>query len=384
VRVLIAHSRYRGAGGEERSVELLLEALAERGIDVRLFQPSSADLKTRAQHVAAGFGMIYRPSAARKVRSRTSGWHPDVLHVHNLLPMLSPSVLREGARLGAAVILTTHNYRLVCPAGTLTRHGKTHVDCVRGSSFVCGARGARPTLAESLIYGVAIEIHRRMRLVDRWVDCYVAPCGYVRDVLSMSGAIRSPAERISVIPYGVHLPAKASGSRRYGLFAGRLSTEKGIETLLAAAARTPDVPFIVAGEGPLSGAVEYCGLSNVTFVGHLTPTSLAAVRSQAAFAVLPSEWPDVQPYAALESLAAGVPIVATRVGGLAELARDSDSRLTEPGDVAALAASMQSAWRAAQTEPAWGRDARRVAAETFSLKKHAAALVELYESAIRR
>ena len=379
MRVLIAHNRYRSKGGEDRNVELLVDGLDQHGVDVRLLELSSAELPTVLSRLAAGLGMAYRPSSARAVRTRTAAWKPDVVHVHNLLPLLSPSVLRESKRLGAAVVLTVHNYRLVCPAGTLLRRGRVHDDCVRGSSFLCGVRGARSNYAESLLYGAVIELHRRLRLVDRWVDRYVTPSTYVRNVLTASGLVRCSAERISVVPNGVPIPDRMANRRDHGLFAGRLSAEKGLGTLVAAAALVPDVPLVVAGDGPLAGAVDAASLPNLRRVGHLSQAELEELRGSAAFTVIPSECPDSQPYAALESLASGVPLVATRMGGLAELAGDADSLLVDAKDAPALAAAMEHAWRLARSEPAWGEDARRVATERFSLERHVSSILAVYE-----
>lgn len=380
MRVLVAHSRYREPGGEERSVELLVDGLQERGVDVRLFAPSSTELRTAVSRIAAGAGMVYRPSAARAVRARTAGWKPDVVHVHNLLPLLSPSVLREGKRMGAAVVLTAHNYRLVCPAGTLTRRGRVHDDCVRGFSFLCGIRGARPSFGESVLYGAVVELHRRLRLVDRWVDRYVSPSAYVRNVLADSGVVRSATERITIVPYGVPIPYRTADRRSHGLFAGRLSKEKGIGTLLEAAALVPDLPLVVAGDGPEGRAVDAAALPNVRRVGRLAQAELEDLRAGAAFTVVPSEWPENQPYASLESLAAGVPLVATTAGGLPEVATDADSLLVEPRDARALAEAMRRAWRSARSQRAWGEEARRVAVERFSLERHVSSILEVYES----
>jgi glycosyltransferase involved in cell wall biosynthesis len=383
LKILIAHSRYRHIGGEERNVELLIRGLTERGMDVRLLELSSAELRSALSRIAAGAGMVYRPSSARAVREQTAAWKPDVVHVHNLLPLLSPSVLRESKRLGAAVVLTAHNHRLFCPAGTLTRRGRVHHDCVRGSSFLCGARGARSNYAESLLYGAVIEVHRRLHLVDRWVDRYVTPSTYLRDILASTGMVRRSDDRIAVVPNGVRIPSRVAERRDHGLFAGRLSAEKGLGTLLAAAALVPEVPLVVAGDGPLAGAVDGGSLPNLRRVGHLSQEELETLRASAAFTVIPSECPESQPYAALESLASGVPLVATRVGGLAELAGDADSLLVEEKDPRGLAAAMEQAWASANSKPAWGEDARRVAVERYSLETHISSILGVYENVLR-
>jgi glycosyltransferase involved in cell wall biosynthesis len=380
VRVLLAHNRYRLFGGEEHHLDLLEEGLTEAGVEVRRFERASADAgQTRTRRLALGFGMTYRRSSARSMGHLLRAWKPDVVHAHNLLPILTPSILRESKRYGAAVVLTAHNYRLFCPAGTLVRRGEIHDDCVEGSSLACGLRNARGSWAESLAYGLALELQRRLRLVERWVDAYVAPSAYLGQLLVRAGL---PAERIRVIPHGVKLSNGLRANREFALYAGRLAAEKGIRTLIDASRRAPEVPLVIAGDGPLAREVRAAN-GAIRYAGFLPPEALRRLRAKAAFAVVPSEWPDVLTYAAIEAVADGAPVITSDLGGLPEVARDGAGVVVRAGDARALASAMRQMWQRSQAEPDFGRAAWESADRHFSLETQTQRLIELYRELTR-
>ncbi len=381
MRVLIAHNRYRVPGGEERHVELLEQGLVEAGVEVRRFERDSHELEDAPlRRAATALTLAYRPGAAGIGRVLDE-WRPDVVHFHNLWPLLTPSALRAARRRGIGVVLTLHNYRFACPAGTLLRDGVVHEDCIDGSSLACGVRGARRARVEGVAYGLALELQRRLRLLERWVDVFVAPSAFLARMLRRSGV---PEQRVEVVPHGVPLSTPEPRSDRYALFTGRLSPEKGVSTLLRAAALAPDVPVVLAGSGSLAADAARTNTS-VTYVGRLTGSAVEKARSAAAFAVVPSEWYEVLPFAAIEALAAGLPVVATAIGGLPEVVDDGvDGLLVPPRDAHALAEAMRLLWRDAALRSELGENARRIAGERFSLSAQTRRLTALYEAAAER
>lgn len=380
MRVLLAHNRYRAFGGEERHIDLLEEGLRSAGVETRRFERASADAgDTIASRLAVGLGMTYRPSSARAIREVLRIWRPDVVHVHNMLPLLTPSILREAKRHDAAVVLTAHNYRLFCPAGALVRRGEIHEDCVEGSSLACGLKRARDSWLESASYGLAIELQRRLRLVQRWVDAYVTPSAFLGRLLVRAGF---PAERIRLIRHGVRVSGWSRTSAEFALYAGRLTDEKGVRTLIQASKRTPEVPLVIAGEGPLATLARAAANGTITYAGFLPADALWQLRSKAAFAVVPSQWPDVLPLAALESLAAGMPVITSDLGGLPEIANGGAGIVVPAGDSQALASAMRGLWRRSQEEPDFGRAAWESANRRFSLEAQTDRLIELYTELI--
>lgn len=377
VRVLIAHNRYRANGGEERHVELLDRGLREAGVEVRRFERDSCELEgSAARRAAAGLALAYRPGGGG-IRRSLRELRPDVVHFHNIWPLLTPSALRAAKRSGAAVVLTVHNYRFACPGGTLWRDGRVHDECIDGSSLRCGLRNPRSDLAESLAYGAALELQRRTGMLRRWVDAFVAPSRFVAGMLVRSGI---PQTRVHVIPYGIPLRRKAPPQgRRFALFAGRLVPEKGVETLLAAARLCPEVPVAIAGEGPLAPSVRAADGGNVTHLGQLGRAGISEALAEAAFTLVPSEWYDNLPFAALESLGAGRGVVASEIGGLPEIVDDgATGLLVRPGSPSALAAALRTLWDDRERAAAMGLRARASAERRFSLRSQTRAVLELY------
>jgi glycosyltransferase involved in cell wall biosynthesis len=375
VRVLIAHGTYRLSGGEERHVSLLEEGLLRAGMDVATYQPGPVadDLGTKVRLAA---GLVYRPSAERRLSVELKRRPVDVVHFHNLMPLLTPAALRAAKRSGAAVVWTVHNYRFACPAGTLLRDETPHDDCIEGSSLVCGLRNARGSLAESVAYGLALELQRRLRLLERWVDAYVAPSRFVARTLVRAGY---PEGRIHVVPNGVPLHRPATGARTHALYAGRLSPEKGIPTLLDAARLAPKVPLVLAGDGPLTTAVRNSAGGEVRYMGSVGTAGVAELLQGASFAIVPSQCHENLPFAAIEPVAAGVPVVASRVGGLPEIVEhDVNGLLVPPGDPTALAEAMRALWSDPDRTARLGSAARRIAAERFSLSGQIDRLLDLY------
>jgi glycosyltransferase involved in cell wall biosynthesis len=378
MKVLLAHNRYRVPGGEERHVDLLEQGLTQAGVVVRRFERDSRGLESSfPARVTSALTLAYRPGGGGIGRA-IDGWAPNVVHFHNVWPLLTPAALRIARTRGAAVVLTVHNYRFACPGGTLLRNGHVHEDCVEGSSLACAVRSPRGRLGESLAYGVALELQRRLRMLERWVDAFVAPSRFVARMLERAGI---PGERIHLIGNGVPDDEPQPGGSRYAFYAGRLSEEKGVRTLIEAARLAPEVPVVVAGDGPLAELVRK---SAVTYLGRLDRAETAAALADSSFAVAPSEWYENQPLAVLEALSAGKPVIATGLGGLPEIVKDGvNGAIVPPRSPAELARTMQLLWRDPDRTRRLGEQARVAAREAHSLERQTRSLVALYEAVAR-
>jgi glycosyltransferase involved in cell wall biosynthesis len=380
MRVLIVHNRYRLVGGEERHISLLHDELARVGVDVDLLTVDSGSVGSSVRsRIALAAGMVYRPRMGRMLKQRLADSPADVVHFHNIQPLLTTAALRAARKSGAAVVMTLHNYRFACPAGTLLRGTDLHDDCLDGSSLACALRNARGTWSESIAYGVAIELQRRLRLLQRWVDAFVTPSRFLAAAAARAGL---PAAAIHPIAYGVPLGnGHDRGGRKHALFAGRISSEKGIATLVEAA-KLSGVPVLVAGDGPLKSS--FAEQPGVRLPGHLSGDALERARDDAAFVVVPSECHEVLPFSALEAAAVGKPIVATRVGGLPEIVTDGhNGLLVDPRSPAALAAAMRRLWENPDFADELGMNAKRRAESAFSLETQTRAVVRLYEEVAR-
>lgn len=381
MRVLIAHNRYRVVGGEERHVTLLVGALRSAGHETRLFEPRSDVLtRSRLQRLRAGALLAYRPGGAGIGRV-VEDWRPDVVHFHNIWPLLTPAAIRLSKQAGAATVLTLHNCRFACPAGTCSIHaqpargGLNDERCVAGSSLRCALQNnPRGELGESVAYGLAQEIQRRLHMLERWVDAFIAPSGYVAHMLGLAGI---PVDRVSVIPHGVPVrPLTKGGESRFALFAGRITAQKGIKTLIEAAGTARDVPVAVAGSGPL---VQEIRTAPLEYLGHLDREGMDRAMAEAAFTLIPSECHESFGYSALESMEAGKPVIASAVGGLPEIVSHGETGLlVPPGSPSVLADAMRRLWRDPELTGKLGANSLRTVRENHSLDLQAERTVKLY------
>jgi glycosyltransferase involved in cell wall biosynthesis len=345
--ILFLHNRYRTTGGEERAVEDLTWLARERlGEPVEVMECDSALLGRSRAAVAMLRGGIEEEDVAAAVR-RTGA---RIVHAHNVNPAFGWRALAAARAAGARVVLHLHNYRLVCAVGTCFTRG---ADCTRchGRNTAPGvALRCRGPAAEAAVYGAGLALWQR-RLASQ-VDRFAVPSRFARARLEALGA--PLGDRATVVPNVVRdlAPGSRAERGRFALVAGRLAPEKGIDTALEACARA-EVPVVVCGDGPLRASLQARSrhappgrrpLADslpppVRFTGRLAPSELAALRREAALAVVPSRSAETFGLAAAEAMAAGLPVVATRIGALPELVPEEG--LVAPGDAGALAAAIR-------------------------------------------
>jgi glycosyltransferase involved in cell wall biosynthesis len=381
MRILLVHNRYQNPGGEERHVDLLEASLADIGVEVARLEVDSGTLRTARSRLLAGPLVAYNPASATLVRDAVRRTRADVAHFHNLWPILSAAALRGAREAGARVVLTAHNYRFACPTGILARGGKPHHDCLTGSSVACGVRALPDQGVKGLVYGAALSLQRRLRMLDRWVDAFVAPTQFVARRLAEAGL---PADRTRVIYHGVPrypltVTSPPAARDSHALYAGRLSSEKGLPILLGASRIASEIPLLIAGSGPLEKTMSRELPSSVTLVGQLDQNALSRLRASACMAVMPSTWFEVCGYTALEAAAAGRAVVASNIGGIPEVVVDGETGLlVRPGDPSALAEAMRRLWHDHELATRLGQQAAARVERRHDLERAARDHLTLY------
>jgi glycosyltransferase involved in cell wall biosynthesis len=330
--ILFLHNRYRTTGGEERAVEDLMWLVREHlGEPAELLERSSSTLGQRRAALALLRGGLEPKLVAQAVR--TSG--ARVVHAHNLQPALGWRALAAARASGARVVLHLHQYRLVCAIGVCFTRGAECTRC-HGRNTLAGVRlNCRQSVPEAAAYAASLALWQR-RLVEQ-ADVVIVPSAFARERLRELGA-PLPWPRVHVLPPPVRIGAATSASGDpggYALIVSRLSPEKGVDVGIDAC-RIAGMPLVVAGDGPdLPALMERAAGADVRFLGHVDSEQLGELRAAAALALVPSRSGETFGLAAAEAMAAGLPVVASRVGSLPELV--AEDALVAPGDAGALA-----------------------------------------------
>lgn len=383
MRVLQVFNEQRSHGGEEVAVLATVELLRSRGVETKLFLASSRNLEDGifGKLQAAGNG-IYSLSSSRQVTALLQDFRPDVMHSHNLYPLLSPSVLVAARRAGVPVLYSVHSQILTCPTWYNVYDGRICERCFGGREYSCILQNCRGNLFESVAYAARSASARRLGLIANNVTIMITGSEFMRSRLARAGYDRS---RIAVIPNQVvPPPAAKSGSGDYVLFVGRLSPEKGINVLLEAAARTPEIPYRIAGSGPERERLEKAAPPNVTFEGWVPDEGLGELYSNSRLLVVPSITYEVSgPTVIYEAMAHGVPVIASRIGGIVETVVEGETgELFEPGSVDQLVDHINEIWNDFTKAASMGGLGRERALEVYSPDRFFHDTMEAYERAM--
>jgi glycosyltransferase involved in cell wall biosynthesis len=332
--ILFLHNRYRTTGGEERAVEDLQRLVREElGEDAELLSRDSAALGRTRAAVAMLRGGLDPGDVGRAVRLTGA----RVVHAHNVNPAFGWRALAAAREAGARVVLHLHQYRLVCAVGTcFNSRGE---DCTRcqGRDTWPGIRlNCRGTGPEAAVYGIALAAWQR-RLAEQ-ADAMVVPSAFAAARLR---ELQAPIGEAFVVPHVIRDYAERSRAAdgEHVLVSGRVAIEKGVEVAAAACAQA-GLPLVVAGDGPLLEPLR-AAHPEVRFAGRVTDAELADLRDRAALALVPTRAAETFGLAAAEAQAAGVPVVASRMGALPDLVED----VVAPGDPMALAGAARERWR---------------------------------------
>lgn len=382
MNVLLLHNRYREPGGEERSVAEIASLLRSRGHEVTLLERSSAALEGVRGRLRAGTAMLRGGLDPADVEEAVRRSGAEIVHAHNINPLLGPGALAAARRAGAATVMHLHNYRLVCAIAITYRDGAVCTRC-HGRNTWAGIRlRCRGNLPEAAAYGAGLALHQPAVVEN--VDRFIVPSSFAKARLEALGvSIGSAAVLHNFLPSSEFAPEALEG-HAYALFAGRLVEEKGADVVIEASARA-GVPLAIAGTGPEESALRALAArldAPVRFLGHLTAGELADARGEAAFCVVPSRWDEPCPYSAIEAMAAGLPVLASAVGGLPEMV--GPEHVLPAGSADAWAAEMRALWSEPGRRREAGAAARERALALFGEERFYSGLMDVYASARNR
>jgi glycosyltransferase involved in cell wall biosynthesis len=348
----------------------------------------------RTMSQAASF--IRSREAARRVKRLVRDRRPNVAHLHNTYHQLTPSIIAALDDVGVPVVMTLHDYKLVCPNYCHFAGGQYCYRCRGGryhQAFVTRCTGG--SMARSALLSAEAYWQRWTGVYAR-VRRFIAPSRFMRDrIAEAAGDVGIDAARVVYLP-SFCPPVEAGGGLSdadravldglpptFVLYFGRLGEEKGLMSLLDAAARLPQVPFVICGDGPQRAALERVvgerSLANVQFTGYADKPLLERVVGRAAVSVLPAIWPENAPFTVIEAAAAGVPQVVSDMGGLPEMAEIVSGLVFRHGDGAELADKIGRLWSDSAGARERGEEGQRAARAYFDTDRHMQSLLEIYD-----
>ena len=341
MKVLMIHNRYQQRGGEDAVVDAEAGLLAGHGVEVQRLDADNDAIQGVWAKVQVSVNQLAgSPDMRRRVAAALHQFHPDVVHVHNWFPTVSASIFRQCRAAGIPVVHTVHNYRLLCVGATLFRDGQVCEDCI-GTTFRTPGiahKCYRDSRIGSAAGTMGMLAHWTMGTWHHAVDRFIALTDFSRRKLIEGGL---PEEKIVVKPNFVDPePGPGPGDGNYFLYAGRLTEEKGLRTLLECWKNAPELaPLWIAGDGPLRHEVEQAAatIGNLHWLGMKTSEEVVFLMKRAKATLCPSLWYEGMPRVVIESLAVGTPVIASEIGGYPEMIVDGESgALSASGDAAAL------------------------------------------------
>ncbi len=379
LKVLIAHNAYQQRGGEDSVVDAELALLRNNGQQVRLYSRHNDDIAEKGR-LATVCDTFWSKRTSNDLDAIMADFQPDVVHVHNTFPLISPSIYWAAARKKIPVVQTLHNFRLLCPQATFLRDGQVCESCL-GRFPLPGIRHGcyHESKAQTAVIGLMLGVHRQVGSYSGKVTRYIALNEFSREKFIAGGL---PADKLVVKPNFVDIAAPAAVSRNGFLFVGRLSGEKGIDVLANAYSAECHGELAVAGSGPEADKLN--GIPGLSALGYQSSTQVRDLMAHSAALVLPSICYEQFPMTLVEAYASGLPVIASRLGPMRELVDDGTTGLLfEPGNAVDLAEKMSWAKRHPQAMQEMGSNARSKYEALYTPARNYEQLMKIYEEAIQ-
>lgn len=382
MKILLVHNKYKHQGGEDKVFARENSLLACNGHQCFEFVEDNENIHGFLNKLMVGLNSIYSKKIRDKIDNIIKSKKPDIVHVHNFFPIISPSVFDACQLNGVPVVFTLHNFRIICPGALFMRSGAICTKCLNQTPYhAVSGKCYRDSLVESFAVARLVAYHRKHHTWGLRIDRFIALSGFSKNIFVEAGL---PPSKISIKPnYYTKVKPNSNFRERGGaLFVGRLSGEKGINTLINAW-RGLAVPLTVAGCGPLLGVVTGAANPYISYLGQIDEDSVSFQMSSANFLVVTSECFENFPLTLAEAFAHGLPVIASRLGAMAEIVEDGVTGLHfESGNAEDLAAKVR--WMNDHPDECrqMGYNARREFEAKYTPERNYEMLMKIYQEAI--
>jgi glycosyltransferase involved in cell wall biosynthesis len=386
MRILLLHNKYQYAGGEDKVFEAEAELLAGYHHQVERLVFDNKEISTTYDKLMSGVMSLYNFRSAKILDRKIKAFKPDILHVHNFVPLASPAVFFVAKRNKIPVVLTLHNYRLICPSATLFYKGKIYERSLR-RIFPIDAilKGVyRNSIVQTAALALTTSIHNILGTWRNKVGRFIVLTEFAK-VKFLESRLNVSPQQFMLKPNFITDPGNGNEAREdFFLFVGRLSEEKGIRVLLNAFKRS-DLKLVIIGDGPMQAEVESVvkERSNIQHLGFQPKAVIMDNLKRAKSLIVPSTWYEGFPITILEALATGTPVIGSRLGGIAEIVKDKfNGLLFEPGDEDSLIRSLDDLKN--YDLKALSANARKCYLECYTPELNYKILMDIYDEAMNR
>ena len=388
MRILFIHNRYQQPGGEDVAVELESQILKDKGHEVRVLFFQNANPERPVDKLTKGIRAIYDRNSYGLVKNEIEAFRPDVIHVHNFFYAASPSIFYAAKKMKVPAILTLHNYRLICANALLLRHGKVCELCVNNLLPLAGIRYRcyHNSMAESAFVTFVTSTHKLIRTWNKNISRLVVLTQFAKSRF-VGSSIGAAEKKLFIKPNFIPDPGQGESNREdFFLFVGRLSYEKGINVLENAFDGLPFQKLVIIGDavGSQKEMARFLEKSNITLKGRISKEEVLAYMKKCKALIFPSTWYEGLPFVIIEAFATGTPVIASRLGSMAELVSDkSNGLLFEPGNAIDLRQKIQLFLQMeTQDRNVLYENARTSYLQNYSPEKHYETILTLYETVI--
>lgn len=387
MKILQIHNSYQHLSGEEVVVNAEYNMLKEYGNNIHqwIVQNSSLDNVNTLEKANIALQSVWSDKSYRQARRKLQDFQPDIVHVHNTIPLISPSVYAACNDAGIPVIHTLHNYKLICPGAYLYRQGQACEDCIGKTVAYPSVVNScyRGSCSQSAVIATGLAFHKLLKTYNKNIDIYITLTRFAREKFIQGGL---PAEKIAVKPNFVTSDIQVGEhTGGYALFVGKLVKYKGIETLLKAWHLLDEsIPLKVVGQGPLEILLKSNLPKEVEYLGAVPRDKVIHLMQNASVLIFPSEWYEPFGMVAAEAFATGLPVIGSRIGGIPEIVRDGYSGWNvNPNDAEDLARIVKLVWSNSAEIQRRGVLARKQYEDYYSQEQNYQMLKNIYETAIK-
>jgi len=389
VKILFIHNCYKQSGGEDVVVDSECSLLIEKGHNVDLLRFYNKPIEGFYKKFKTAFSSFFNYTSSIKLKKKIKEFKPDIIHVHNIFFAASPSVFFTSYRLQIPVVITLHNYRLICANALLLRNNSVCELCINKKFPLAGIRYKcyRNSVSETTLVTMITGIHKLIGTWQNKITCYIALNEFSRTKL-LHSSLGIPENKMVTKPNFAADPGETKLLREdFFLFAGRIVKEKGVHLLLKAFAATSNQNIIIAGDGPEKNTLElqYRNYSNISFTGYLTKTEITGYMKRCKAFICPSIWYEGAPLTIIEAFATGTPVIASRLGSMLDTITDGyDGLHFTAGDENDLRQKILNFLKITEINDQLYKNARQTYLEKYHPEIHYKSIMQIYKQAIEK